>query len=122
MNRPGNTVGALPAVSSIVTSDLCVDGRRDNVPASPSGQWVHTVQPFLDLCGAGLQFSCHAPDGAPCRRAGANCALIAWITEDDPFLWYEGPRTSLRDGPIEFVDGDPGLRWRYPLPDASDSR
>lgn len=94
-------------------TELRVGGRRDNPPANASPEWTHTVQPFLDQCGAVLQFSCNAPVGSPCRAGGGECALITWITEDDPFFWYDGPRTVLRNGPIEFVDGDPGLRWRY---------
>lgn len=112
MRSAYNSVEARPVVGNADSSDLRVGGRRDNPPANASPRWVHTVKPFLDLCGAGLQFSCHAPDGAPCRLDG-SCSLIAWITADDPFFWYDGPRTALRHGSIEFFEGDPGLRWRY---------
>ncbi|SIJ20699.1 Uncharacterised protein [Mycobacteroides abscessus subsp. abscessus] len=114
--------------------ELRAGGRPASAPASASPtRYQHTVRPVLDQSGAWLQFECHGGAEAPCqvscpqpecalgctnpahpgRTLLGGCVLINWITDDDPFFWYGGPRVELRSGPIYFIWTNPGYLWRF---------
>jgi hypothetical protein len=94
---------------------------------------AHTIAWFIEYECVQAQLSCTEPSGAPCRMVcpeeceswpcahelvdNVDCNPIVFITEGAGVVEsYEGERTPLRDGLVEFKWNGDWYTWTYPGP------